>query len=184
MLNEKCLLIRQSQKLAIRRILIPRNTVHYTCMAIIPHLSMSSMFPTHTANGRIFVLPLIEYIFSMACVSRAEAAKPYMVSVGTATTPPLSNNVTHSLTVSSPSLVLSIFRGACPPGVTTKLMIHIRVNKISQNQWWWPCQQCHHSKHVGKPRLPNCQRSTWRDFKYFCCNYTIKFKCSGQLYKC
>ena len=143
MLNEKCLLIRQikirqSQKLAIRQILIPRNTVHYTYMAIIPHLSMSSMFPTHTANGRIFVLPLIEYIFSMACVSRAEAAKPYMVSVGTATTPPLSNNVTHSLTVSSPSLVLSIFRGACPPGVSTKLMIHIRVNrgvnKISQNQ--------------------------------------------------
>ena len=127
---------------------------------------MSSMFPTHTANGRIFVLPLIEYIFSMACVSRAEAAKPYMVSVGTATTPPLSNNVTHSLTVSSPSLVLSIFRGACPPGVSTKLMNHIRVNKISDDdpvsyviQWW-------NSKHVGKPRLPNYQRSTWRDF-YF-----------------
>ena len=142
MLNDMCLLIRQikirqPQKLAIHQIM-----VHYTCMAIIPHLSMSSMFPTHTANGRIFVLPLIEYIFSMACVSRAEAAKPYMVSVGTATTPPLSNNVTHSLTVSNPLLVLSIFRGACPPGAATKLMIHIRVNKISQNQWW-PCQQCH-----------------------------------------
>ena len=102
-------------------------------MVIISHLSMSSIFPTHTANGRIFVLPLIEYIFSMACVSRAEAVKPYMVSVGTATTPPLSNNVTHSLTVSNPSLVLSIFRGTCPSGAATKLMIHIKVNKISDD---------------------------------------------------
>ena len=37
---------------------------------IISHLSMSSMFPTHIANGRIFVYFL----------SRAEAVKPYGIS--------------------------------------------------------------------------------------------------------
>ena len=80
------------------------------------NLSTSKAPPTQIASGLAACLPFMEYIRWIASVHWVEQAIPYMVSVGKATTPPLSS----TLAASTAALLIDSWE---------------KGDKISNNRW-------------------------------------------------